>query len=137
MLDIDPAKICFIIVKTRELHAKVPVENPVDPDLPEPASNASDDAFRSILEDFASDATYQELREFLDGLNRDERVELLALMWLGRGDYTLDEWADALAEADNAADANESDYLMGTPLVSDYLEEGLNQHGYSCDEYEV
>lgn len=137
MLNMDSAKVCFIIVKARELHAKVPVENPVEDGSPEPASNASDEGFRSILEDFASDATYQELHEFLDALNSDERIEILALMWLGRGDYDIKEWAEAVAEAENAVSASEPEYLIGTPLLSDYLEEGLNQHGYSCSDYEV
>lgn len=137
MLTIDPAKVCFVIVKARELHAKVPVENPVEDGASEPASNASDEGFRAILEDFASDATYQELHEFLDALNDDERIEILALMWLGRGDYTLDEWDDAIAEAGNAASDSEPEYLIGTPLLSDYLEEGLNQHDLTCGDYEV
>ena len=59
MLETDPAKICFIIFKCREVHAKVEVENPVETDNPEPGSDAVDEGFRTILEDFSSDATYQ------------------------------------------------------------------------------
>jgi hypothetical protein len=137
MIETDPAKVCFIIVKAREVHAKVEVENPVEPENPETASDAADDGFRVILEDYASDATYQELKDFLDGLNRDERIDVLALMWLGRGDFLIDEWNEACAAAADAADETETTYLIGTPLIADYLEEGLSQHGYSCTEYEI
>ena len=129
MIETDPAKLCFVIVKAREVQAKVEVENPVDRENPEAASDAVDDNFRSILEDFASDATYQELKDFLDGMNREERVEILALMWLGRGDFTLDGWDEALSTARATADETETDYLIATPLIADYLEEGLSLHG--------
>lgn len=135
-MEMDPAKVCFVIAKAREFHAKVEVENPVESDNPEVASDAVDDDFRAILEDYASDSTYQELKDFLDGLNRDERVEILALLWIGRGDYLLDDWDQALADAGDAANATESDYLIGTPLIADYLEEALDQLDYSCDDYE-
>ncbi|MDH3242750.1 MAG: DUF3775 domain-containing protein [Alphaproteobacteria bacterium] len=132
MIETDPAKLCFVVIKAREIHAKVEVENPVEPETQETASDAVDDGFRAILEDYASDATYQELKEFLDGFNRDERVEILALTWLGRGDYTLDDWDQALADAAASANESETEYLMGTPLIADYLEEGLSLHGVSC-----
>jgi hypothetical protein len=136
MLEMDPAKVCFVIIKAREFHVKVEVENPVESDNPEVASDAVDDGFRAILEDYASDATYQELKDFLDGFNRDERVELLALMWLGRGDYSVDEWEQARSDAADAANKLETNYLIGTPLIADYLEEALNQLDYSCEDYE-
>ena len=30
-----------------------------------------------------------------------------------------------------------ADYLLGTPLRADFLEEGLSQFGRSCEEFEV
>ena len=135
MIETDPAKLCFVVIKAREVHAKVEVENPVEPENRETASDAVDDGFRAILEDYASDATYQELKDFLDGLNQDERIELLALVWLGRGDYVLDDWDQALKDAADSADQRETEYLIGTPLIADYLEEGLNLHDVSCADY--
>ena len=108
-------KVCFIAIMAREVHAKVPPfeENP-----------ASDDAM------------YQELRDYLVALDVDERVELLALMWTGRGDFDASEWDDAMAEARATADAREPAYLIGTPLLSDYLEEGLAAFGLGCTDFE-
>jgi hypothetical protein len=31
----------------------------------------------------------------------------------------------------------ETDYLIGTPLLADYLEQGLSQLGYSLEDFEV
>lgn len=123
-------KVCFIATMARELHAKVP------PQEEDPASDAVDDDFREILEDFEDDPTYQGLREFIAALDDDEKVEVLALMWTGRGDFDASEWDSAMAEARGRVDAREPAYLMGTPLVSDYLESGLDAFDLSCVDFE-
>ena len=64
---------------------------------PEELDDASDeDMMQRILEDYADDPTFEELRSFLLDQNDDELKELLALTWLGRGDFTIDEWPDGL-----------------------------------------
>ncbi len=131
MLNISPEKICYIIVKAREFDAKV---EPVEPD---PGSNPADGGEREILSDYRDDPTYEELARSLEVLNNEEMVELLALTWLGRGDYTKDECADAVAQAWQTRNERAVPYLTGIPLLSDYLEEGLSQLGYSCEEYEI
>ena len=73
----------------------------------------------------------------LNGLSELERIELLALTWLGRGDYSKEEWPQALREARRTHDEKETDYLVGTPLLASYLEEGLSQLGYSIDDFEI
>jgi hypothetical protein len=52
---------------------------------------------------------------------------LVALMWLGRGDYALEEWEDALEFAEETYTDHTAEYLVGTPLLADYLAEGLQQ----------
>jgi Protein of unknown function (DUF3775) len=133
MLEMNLEKICFAIVKAREFQAKVEVVEPV------PGSNPSDEDFREILEDYADDATYEELRAHLDALNADEMASLVALMWIGRGDFDAKEWKAALSEAYRAQDehGHGADYLIGTPLLADYLEEGLSQFGRSCEGVEI
>ncbi len=130
-ISIDPEQVCFIIVKARELDAKVA------PDDPDSGSNASDDNEIDVLEDFADDPTLQELTEAIDALNADQHAELLAMLWLGRGDWELDDWDEALTEAGNTVTRSFSSYLVGTPLLGDYLEEGYTALGYSCEEYEI
>ena len=57
----------------------------------------------------------------------------MALMWLGRGDYEFDDWDQALKYAREAEGVSTSDYLIATPLLADYLMEGLSLHGYDTD----
>lgn len=126
MLGIPVEKVCDFIVRVREFDAK---EGVVED---EPAANMADDDFREDLADFPDDPVQQELREFLESLNEEEMENMLALVWLGRGDFVAKEWDQALAEAAQVRDAKAPDYLLGMPLVSDYLEEGLSLLDYSC-----
>ncbi len=130
-MDIALDKVCYIIIKAREFDVK---EEPPDE---EPGSNPADDQEREVLADYADDATYQELKAFLDGLNRDEFVDLLALVWIGRGDYSADEWDDVVHEARGILDKKAPEYLLGIPQLSDFLEEGLNELGLSCEDVEI
>jgi hypothetical protein len=125
-LTINPDKVCFVIAKAREIDVKVAHEE---------LSDDSDDMER-ILEDYADDATFAELRAFLDAQNDDELRELLALTWIGRGDYTAEEWDQVMREIRDVREKHTADYLLGTPLLADYLEEGLSQFGHRCEEFE-
>jgi hypothetical protein len=77
------------------------------------------------------------LRDAIDGLGPPERQELLALMWLGRGDGTLEDWIDLRDEAQRQHNNRTAAYLLGEPLLADHLEEGLSQFGLSCEEFEI
>lgn len=131
MLGINPDKVCHVIVKARTFDAK---EGVSDPDS---GSNAADDGGRDILEDFADDATYQELIEFIRSLDEEEQINLVALAWVGRGTYTRAEWKEALSEARAAHNARTAEYLTGMPMLGDFLEEGLDTFGESCEKFET
>ena len=123
MLTIPLEKLNYIITKAREFDAQVP---PVDE---RSGSNPSDDAEWDVLEASADNPAYQELVDAINSLSDLERIELLALTWLGRGDYSKKEWGEAFKEARRIHDEKETSYLTGTPLLADYLEEGLSQLG--------
>ncbi|MDA8230243.1 MAG: DUF3775 domain-containing protein [Magnetospirillum sp.] len=123
--------LCFLIVKAREFDAK---DAEGDEDS---GSNPSDDYEISVLEESAEDNVAEELSSALDGLNDDERVEVLALVWLGRGDYEAGDWAVALKDAREVHNQRETGYLMGIPQLGDFLEGGLNALGYSCEDFEI
>jgi len=53
---------------------------------------------------------------------------------MGRGDYDLEEWEDAVQDALEARTDRTWEYLLAHPLVADYLEKGLIQQGYACEE---
>jgi hypothetical protein len=130
-VSIDPEQVCFMIIKAKELDAKV------EPDDPDSGSNPADDREIDILEDVADDPTLQELTEAIDALNDDQRAELLAMVWTGRRDFEPSDWELALTQAAETADETLASYLVGTPLLGDLLEEGYSQLGYSCEEYEI
>jgi len=90
-----------------------------------------------VLEGTVDNPTYEELVNGINSLNEAQRIELLALTWLGRGDYIKEEWREAITEARRIHDKKETDYLVGTPLLADYLEQGLSQLGYSIEDYEI
>lgn len=128
-LTISPEKAFFIIVKAREFDEQVA---PTDPDS---GSNPSDDSEVDVLEEQADNPVEQELRAALAGLNVDERLDLLALDWLGRGDFTSFE--DARKAAEDLSELHVARYLVGTPKLGDYIEEALSQLGYSLEDFEI
>ena len=129
-LQIALDKVCYIIIKAREFDVKEEVSED------DPGSNPSDDNEIDVLADYPDDPTYAELKSFLDDLNRDEFVDLLSLVWVGRGDYTAEEWADVVKEARTVLDKKAPEYLLGIPLLADFLEAGLDALGLSCEEME-
>jgi hypothetical protein len=82
-----------------------------------------------LAEEKTEDLTEKELRELIGDLNVDEAAELVALAWIGRGDYDASEWADALAAARERPHRRTAKYLLGMPTLADWLEEGLEAIG--------
>lgn len=133
-LTIAHDKVCFIIIKAQEFDAKDVVTEP------DTGSNPTDDMMISVLEDHGDDSVQEELTSFISDLSDDEQIDLVALAWLGRGDYTLEDWPTVREEAARAhAEHGEhtARYLLGMPLVGSYLEEGLSLFGYSCGAFEI
>jgi hypothetical protein len=118
-LNIASDTLAFIIEKAREFDVK---ESDSDPDA---GSNPTDDGNADILEDKADDATREELVGAIRELNEDERAELIALAWLGRGTYDLEEWDEAVSTARSEHGKRAAEYLIGLPLLGDYLEDGM------------
>jgi len=130
-LTIPLEKVCFIIFKAREFDAKDVSTTSDD------GSNPSDDGDRSVLEDREDDPVLQELMSLIASLSVDEQVDLVALMHLGRDDYTAQDWNDVRTEAAEAHNNRTAEYLCGTPLLADYLSDGLSALDYSCADYEM
>jgi hypothetical protein len=115
--------LAFIIEKAREFDAQV------DMDDPESGSNPSDDREIGILEDSPDNPVDEELTAALEGLNDDQLTELLALLWVGRGDYDRASWKEAVRQAREAKNKRIVRYLIGTPMLGDLVEEGLAELG--------
>jgi hypothetical protein len=130
MLKVRLETLCYIIAKAREFQAKEQVV------FPDNYSVSGDDWAMQVLADHRDDMGLQEIKVAVEDLSPEQQAELVALMWLGRGDYALEEWEEANAEAlEQYYDhKNTTGYLMAHPMVSDHLEEGLIAQGYSCDD---
>ena len=132
MITIEPDKVCAIILKARVF----------DADLDTAGDDPGSDLAHGEIDELEShdeqgerdedDNSEDELGEMISNLNEDEQVELVALAWLGRGSYGADEWTDALTEARRGHNDRTAQYLMGMPLLADYLEEGLSAFGKMC-----
>lgn len=118
-LNIASATVSYIIERTREAYA----------DMPPP-----DDAEEDISEHRSFEADLSELGDFIDELNEEERIDLVVLMWIGRGTYAMDELERARNTARREATHTASEYLLSTPLVGDYLADGLEAFGLSVEE---
>jgi hypothetical protein len=130
-LSISSEKVCFLIVKAREFDVQ-----DVDTEL-ESGANPSDDRMIDVLEESKDNPVAQEIRVFIAELGEEEKADLIGLMRLGRGDGMMEEWEALRAEGLREHKGRVAAYLMGDPLLSDYLEEGLSQFGFSCAEFEI
>ena len=124
-------QICYVIVKAREFEAK---------ELPlglTQGSNETDDDMMQVLEARRSDPVFRELKTFIDDMNEDEQIDLVALAWVGRGDFSFDEWEEARETAADSRSGPTSNYLLGLPLLPDYLEDALSDLDRSCEGEEL
>ncbi len=124
---ISPEKLSFFIATAHEFDVKDGVSDP------ESGSNATDDGMLDVLEDQEDDPTFQEMTTFINALNEDEQIDLVALTWLGRGGGTIAEWNDLREEAARLHNKRTAAYLLGKPMLGDHLEEGLAQFGVSSE----
>jgi len=127
-LTVSTEQVCFIIAKARQFEVKDV------PTVPDPGSNASDDRMVSVLEARSGDPVTQEIRAFVNAMDEDQKIDLVALTWVGRGDYEIGEWKEARAQAAAAHNDRTADYLLGLPLLSEFLEDALSDCGLSCED---
>jgi len=124
-LMISPEKVGFLIEKAREFDVK---EAATDLDS---GSNAADDDMIDVLEDDGADPVAREITGFIDALSEDEQIDLVALMRLGRGDGSIEEWKDLRRQAAEGRNDRTARYLLGEPMLGDLLAEGLDEFGIS------
>ena len=128
-LGIATDKVCHVIWKARQFDVK---EADADPDS---GSNAADDGMTDVLESKPDDPVYSELLSFIRALDLDEQISLVALAWVGRGTYEAAEWQQAIDTARSEHTNRTAEYLLGLPLLGDYLEEGLAALDLDCADF--
>lgn len=119
MINISTDKLEAIIMMAREYDALTPSTDPNS------GSNPIDDGQIDVLESGQGSNIDNELKNYIDGLREDEQLDLVALTWIGRGTYEPEDFEEAKQTATAERTATTSDYLMGIPLLADYLAQGL------------
>ena len=88
-----------------------------------------------VGDDVDPDGLEGTLKGLIDELNEDEQAALIALTWIGRGDYDTSEWKELLRLAKERNEAGTAAaYLMGMEMFGDYLSEGVAAFGFSAEE---
>jgi hypothetical protein len=129
-LDLSSETLAYIVLKARTFDAQTP---PADSNE---ASNAADDRGVAILESIRDDATAAELSAAIVRLSQEQQVSLVALVWIGRGDFEASEWEDVRTLARQRHQTSTVRYLMGMPLLGDYIEEGAAALGLNLTDEE-
>jgi hypothetical protein len=124
-LTISPEKVGYLIEKAREFDAK---DVPADPDSG--SSGADDD----VIDDSGADPVVREITGFINALTEDEQIDLVALMRLGRGDGSIEEWNELRRDAAEGRNGRTASYLLGEPMLGDLLAEGLEEFGRSWSD---
>jgi hypothetical protein len=129
MLHISLEKVCDLIITALALNASNPFE---EMDLDDIPPIDEDMEFNSY-----DDGKHEEMIKVIDKMNEEEKLNLVALTWIGRGSFSADEWEDALEEAREIGAEHIASYLVHIDQLGDYLEEGLAALGYSSEEFET
>ena len=127
MPEIDLEKVSFLIEKAREF--EVPegvIEEDEDDEVYEEGQEAFDEDSEELHTGFPDDPAFAEAKAQIEDMNVDEQVELVALAWVGRGDYAKEEWAEALRTARQQHNNRTAEYLLGMPHLADHLQDALD-----------
>jgi hypothetical protein len=130
-LTISTEQVGFLIEKAREFDVK---ESVSDADS---GSNGADDNMIDVLDDNGDDPVVREITGFINAMTEDEQIDLVALMRLGRGDGSIDDWDDLRREAADGRNGRTAQYLLGEPLLSDFLAEGLDAFGLTWTDERI
>ncbi|MBY0563194.1 MAG: DUF3775 domain-containing protein [Hyphomonadaceae bacterium] len=130
-IGVSSETLAYVILKARAFDAQAGVS---DPDA---SSHFSDDRAVSVLEGQSDDPTQGELRTAIGDLPEDQQAALVALAWMGRGDFEAHEWETALATANERRAGETAGYLIGMPMLGDLLEEGAAMLGVSLTDEET
>ena len=121
-MNISRETLAWIVTKARAFDVK-------DVDTHEPGAFDDDEEAMGVLEDRPGDPTEIELRSWIADLTETEAAELVALFWLGRDGGDASEFPALVEQARASQSTPTADYLLGSPLLADHLEAGLETMG--------
>lgn len=101
----------------------------------EEAEIGDDDDDEPLDDDEDEEISEEMLTEYIDELNEEQQVALIALAWVGRGDYEPEEWEEAVKLAtERNVKGDASSYLAGLEGLGDLLSEGVGAFGLAIEE---
>lgn len=121
-LSLSEETICAIALLARDLLGKAASTAPE-------GQAEQDNPAAEILEFRGLDSVEDELRHMIEDLDEEAQIDLVSLMWFGRDE---DEWETIHALAKQEHTRATVSYLLGTPLLSDYLLAGMERLGRPC-----
>jgi Flp pilus assembly protein TadD len=127
LLQVNPDVIQRLVDLARQIDSREFTGIPEDPEV----QAGSAEVVALTEQEF--DSTADEFRSIINDLDPEQQQQVVALFRLGRGDYAYEEWEDVLAEAREDWNEETADYLLGHPMLSDYLTNGMILHGYSLE----
>jgi hypothetical protein len=119
-LTLNPKFLQNLILHTRALMAEEAAAS-------DDEGNYVDEKDPSVPRYDVADYTLAELAGEIEDLEPDQQAELVALMWIGRGDMEPGEWGAAVQLAAERRDGTTSGYLLANPQLAEYWDEGLDR----------
>lgn len=89
--------------------------------------NATDDQVTAALQETEGDLSRNEITQEIESMNDEQQDALVALFWIGRGDAEPADWEQTKALARQQHEGLVSRYLLGKPMVGEYLTDGLEK----------
>jgi hypothetical protein len=129
-LDIDLDTVAFIVERAREFEVPEGIsaigEEGDEQVEGRAVSEPPPDDLDVMKAQPVTDTPYQEAKAQIESMNIDEQCELVALAWIGRGDYTVDDWEEAVRTARQEHNKRTAEYLLGMPHLPDHLQTALD-----------
>jgi hypothetical protein len=128
-LNVDPDYVRVVVARSRAALFEMPKDDGFEPEqemeIDQGTELERDDAAQ-LSDEAADNAMREEAAAMIDALNVDEQAELVALTWIGRGDYEPGELEIAVAEAKERARGPASGLLFEMEIFPSHLENGLS-----------
>lgn len=128
-LNVDAELVRLIVAKGRAAMFEMP---DAEDDVPQTetevdrATTITEPDPTLLAEEAAPDATREECAALVDSLNVDEQAEVLALVYIGRGDFEPAELETAVREAKVRATGPASQTLFEIEIFPSHLANGLD-----------
>jgi hypothetical protein len=92
---------------------------------PQTSSNPEDSRSLLSLHKVKGTPPYKKLNRLVDHLQPHQRCQILALIWIGRGEFSADQWELAINKAKEFKQHNITDYMISLAEVSSFLKNGI------------